>query len=62
MTSEEHGAGGLNDSYFARRSYAEKSLSWNMKNELFRELFVTKIKQRPELQEKPLNLESSSES
>jgi hypothetical protein len=36
MTSEEHGAGGLNDSYFARRSYAEKSLSWNMKNELFR--------------------------
>ena len=59
MTSEEQGVGGLNDSYFTRRSHAEKSLRWNMNSELFRELFQAKLKQRPELKEKSLNLSTT---
>ncbi len=47
MTSDEQGVGGLNDNYFTKRSYAEKSLKSNMKNELFKELFESKLKERP---------------
>jgi hypothetical protein len=44
MNSEEPGAGYVGSSSLARRQYAKESMSFNLKNPLFRELFKKHIK------------------